>query len=113
MERKIKERLARQEKVRIHDGTLKKAAVLIPLFKKDGEYYILFTRRTDTVEHHKGQISFPGGRQDKKDKNLLATALREAEEEMGIRKKDARILGELDDVSTVSTDYCCCYLAAF
>src|SRR4030043_592103 len=106
MEKKIKERLARQEKVRIHDGTLKKAAVLIPLFKKDGEYYILFTRRTDTVEHHKGQISFPGGRQDKKDKNLLATALREAQEEMGIAPRDVKILGELDDFCTVTTDFC-------
>ena len=106
MEKKIKERLARQEKVRIHDGTLKKAAVLIPLFKRDGKSYLLFTRRTDTVEHHKGQISFPGGRQDKKDRNLLATALREAEEEMGIQEKDVRLLGELVDVCTISTDYC-------
>ena len=106
MERKIKKGLSRQEKVCIHDDRLKRAAVLIPLFKKDGEYYILFTRRTDRVEHHKGQISFPGGRQDKKDKDFLATALREAEEEMGIQKKDVRILGELDDVCTVSTDYC-------
>jgi len=80
--------------------------VLIPLFKKDGEYHILFTRRTDKVEHHKGQISFPGGRQDKKDKDLLATALREAREEMGIMEKDVRILGELDDICTVSTDFC-------
>src|SRR4030065_2891702 len=106
MERKIKERLARQEKVRIHDGRLKKAAVLIPLFKKDGESYILFTRRTDTVEHHKDQISFPGGRQDKKDKDLLATALREAREEMGIEEKDVHILGELDDICTATTDFC-------
>ena len=80
--------------------------MLIPLFKKDGEYHILFTRRTDKVEHHKGQISFPGGRQDKKDQDLLATALREAREEMGIEEKDVRILGELDDICTVSTDFC-------
>jgi 8-oxo-dGTP pyrophosphatase MutT (NUDIX family) len=106
MEKKIKEILACRGKACIEDPRFKRAAVLIPLFKKNGEYYILFTRRTDKVEHHKGQISFPGGRQDKKDKDLLTTALREAREEMGIEKKDVRILGELDDICTATTDFC-------
>jgi 8-oxo-dGTP pyrophosphatase MutT (NUDIX family) len=106
MEKKIKEILACRGKACIEDPRFKRAAVLIPLFKKNGEYHILFTRRTDMVEHHKGQISFPGGRQDKKDKDLLTTALREAREEMGIEKKDVRILGELDDICTATTDFC-------
>jgi 8-oxo-dGTP pyrophosphatase MutT (NUDIX family) len=106
MEKKIKEILACRGKACIEDPRFKRAAVLIPLFKKNGEYYIFFTRRTDKVEHHKGQISFPGGRQDKKDKDLLTTALREAREEMGIEKKDVRILGELDDICTATTDFC-------
>jgi 8-oxo-dGTP pyrophosphatase MutT (NUDIX family) len=106
MEKKIKEILACRGKACIQDPRYRRAGVLIPLFKKDGEYYILFTRRTDKVPHHKGQISFPGGRKDKKDKDLLATALREAREEMGIEEKDVRILGELDDICTVSTDFC-------
>jgi 8-oxo-dGTP pyrophosphatase MutT (NUDIX family) len=106
MEDKIKEILACRGKACIDDPRLKRAAVLIPLFKKDGEYHILLTRRTNIVEHHKGQISFPGGRQDKKDKDLLATALREAREEMGIEEKDVRILGELDDFCTATTDFC-------
>jgi 8-oxo-dGTP pyrophosphatase MutT (NUDIX family) len=106
MEKRIKEILACRGKACIQDPRYRRAAVLIPLFKKDGEYYILFTRRTDKVAHHKGQISFPGGRKDKKDKDLLATALREAREEMGIEEKDVRILGELDDICTVSTDFC-------
>lgn len=106
MERKIKKILACRSKACIEDPRLKRAAVLIPLFKKDGEYHILFTRRTDQVGHHKGQISFPGGRQDKKDKDLLTTALREAREEMGIEEKDVRILGELDDICTATTDFC-------
>ena len=105
MERKIKKILACRSKACIQDPRLRRAAVLLPLFKKEGEYHILFTRRTDQVEHHKGQISFPGGRQDKKDKDLLATALREAQEEMGIEEKDVQILGELDDICTV-TDFC-------
>jgi 8-oxo-dGTP pyrophosphatase MutT (NUDIX family) len=106
MEKKIKEILACRGKACIEDPRFRRAAVLIPLFKKNGEYHILFTRRTDMVEHHKGQISFPGGRQDKKDKDLLTTALREAREEMGIEKKDVRILGELDDICTATTDFC-------
>ena len=106
MEKKIKEILAGRGKACIQAPRYRRAAVLIPLFKKNGEYHILFTRRTDKVEHHKGQISFPGGRQDKKDKDLLATALREAREEMGIEEKDVHILGELDDICTATTGFC-------
>ena len=105
MEEKIKGILDCREKTCIQDERLKRAAVLIPLFKKNGEYHILFTRRSDKVEHHKGQISFPGGRTDPGDTDFLATALREAEEEMGISPEDVRILGELDDICTV-TDFC-------
>jgi len=105
MEEKIKEILACREKACIDQPGLIRAAVLIPLFKKEGEYYVLLTRRTDEVRHHKGQISFPGGRQDHGE-DLLATALREAKEEMGIEEKDVRILGELDDMCTISSDFC-------
>jgi len=105
MEERIKEILACREKACIDRPGLVRAAVLIPLFKKNGEYHILLTRRTDKVRHHKGQISFPGGRQDQGE-DLLATALREAKEEMGIEEKDVRILGELDDMCTISSDFC-------
>jgi 8-oxo-dGTP pyrophosphatase MutT (NUDIX family) len=105
MEKKLKELLACREKACIDQPGLVRAAVLIPLFKKNGEYYVLLTRRTDKVRHHKGQISFPGGRQDPGE-DFLATALREAKEEMGIEEKDVRILGELDDMCTVASDFC-------
>ena len=105
MEKKIKEILACRDKACIDEPGLIRAAVLIPLFKKDGEYHVLLTRRTTKVGHHKGQISFPGGKQDEGE-DLLSTALREAREEMGIAEKDVRILGELDDMCTFSSDFC-------
>lgn len=105
MEEQIQKILAGRKRIPIDDNRLKRAAVLIPLFKKGGEYHLLLTRRTDKVPLHKGQISFPGGRRDPADPDSLATALREAWEEMGIEAKDVRTLGELDDICTV-TDFC-------
>jgi 8-oxo-dGTP pyrophosphatase MutT (NUDIX family) len=81
------------------------AAVLIPMFKQDDEYRVLFTKRTNTVEAHKGQISFPGGRVDEGDASLLETALREAYEEIGLHSKDVTILGRMDDTRTVASNY--------
>jgi 8-oxo-dGTP pyrophosphatase MutT (NUDIX family) len=78
------------------------AAVLIPIFKKDGEPHILLTLRTETVASHKGQISFPGGTREEVDRDLLATALRETHEEVGIRPNDVEVLGELDDLLAVT-----------
>ncbi|MBN2425470.1 MAG: CoA pyrophosphatase [Calditrichaceae bacterium] len=72
------------------------AAVLIPLFYKDGAAHLLFTKRTVLVEHHKGQISFPGGKRDATDESLVFTALRETEEEIGIQSKDIKIIGQTD-----------------
>ena len=80
------------------------AAVLLLLYEKDGEPYILLTRRTDYVEHHKGETSFPGGAFDAEDGDLLTTALRETEEEIGVRAQDVEVLGRLDDIVTI-TDF--------
>ena len=77
------------------------SAVLLPLFRKEGEYHVLLNKRTDLVEHHKGEICFPGGMQDPQDADHVATALREANEELGIDPRHVEILGELDPVSTV------------
>ena len=63
---------------------------------------MLLTVRTDTVEHHKGQISFPGGAQDPEDPDLVATALRESEEEIGLQRGDVEVWGQLDDIVTIS-----------
>ncbi len=78
----------------------KKAAVIIPLFIKDQEANLLFTKRTDKVEHHKGQISFPGGSHESNDAHLQETAVRETWEEMGINKEDLTIIGSTDKFLT-------------
>lgn len=78
------------------------AGVLIPVFERDGAPHLVFTRRTDTVRDHKGQISFPGGARDPQDGSLLDTALREAREEIGLEPSAVEILGELDDYVTVT-----------
>jgi 8-oxo-dGTP pyrophosphatase MutT (NUDIX family) len=80
----------------------KPAAVLVPFFEKAGEDHLLFTRRTDTVRDHKGQISFPGGARDPADPSLARTALRETQEEIGIPPEAIELLGELDDYITVT-----------
>jgi 8-oxo-dGTP pyrophosphatase MutT (NUDIX family) len=88
-----------------HDPSRRQAAVLLPLFKNTLDYHMVFTKRTDTLTHHKGQVSFPGGSFEPSDGDLLTTALRESYEEIGIRPGDVTILGRLDDLSTFSTSF--------
>src|SRR5204863_166262 len=81
------------------------AAVLVPLLAVDGEPSLLFTRRSNLLPHHQGQIAFPGGGHDPEDPDLAATALREAHEEIGLDPADVRLLGPLDDLETVATRF--------
>ena len=81
---------------------LRSAGVLVPLRDVDGEITVTLTRRTESVPHHKGQICFPGGSRDPGDQDLLGTALREAEEELGIRGSDVELLGAMERVPTVT-----------
>jgi 8-oxo-dGTP pyrophosphatase MutT (NUDIX family) len=78
------------------------AAVLILVSDREGEPHVVFTERTTHVEHHKGQICFPGGACDDADDCLETTALRETWEEIGVRPEDVRIVGQLDDMVTIS-----------
>lgn len=78
------------------------AAVLIPLVWHTGEWNLLFTRRTETVQRHKGQVSFPGGASDPGDLTPEDTALREAHEEIGLQPQDVCILGRLGHLATIS-----------
>lgn len=76
------------------------AAVTVLIYPKDGHYTLLLNRRSQQVDHHKGEMAFPGGSKDPQDSDLLATALRETWEEMGVRPEDVTVLGELDGVVT-------------
>jgi 8-oxo-dGTP pyrophosphatase MutT (NUDIX family) len=85
--------------------------VLVPLFisgddgGERGEPHAVFTRRRTDLRRHAGEISFPGGRRDPEDADLAETALREAEEEIGLPRARVRLLGELPAVSTFATGY--------
>jgi len=94
---------ARRRRV-VPPGPLVRAAVLVPIVDR-GEAALVFAQRTDRVGHHKGQISFPGGRVDPGDADDLAAALREAHEEVGLEPARVEPLGLLDDTETVATQY--------
>ncbi|MFL5816345.1 MAG: NUDIX hydrolase [Conexibacter sp.] len=81
------------------------AAVLVPLYVRDDELHAVFTKRREDLRRHPGEISFPGGRRDHPDEELQTTALREAEEEIGLAPDDVDLLGTLSSVSTFVTGY--------
>jgi 8-oxo-dGTP pyrophosphatase MutT (NUDIX family) len=81
------------------------AAVMLLLYERDGREHILFQERTQHVQHHKGEISLPGGRRDAGDGTLLDTALRETDEEIGVTAADIEVFGSLDLVVTTLSNY--------
>jgi 8-oxo-dGTP pyrophosphatase MutT (NUDIX family) len=83
-------------------GLIRQAAVLIPIYLQDDEWQVVFIRRTDTVQDHKGEVAFPGGMVEPSDVDLKDTALREANEEINLIPEEVRILGSLDPIRTVS-----------
>jgi len=101
----LQNRLERRERLIDSDQTAKRAAVLVPFFEHEGEYHLLFTLRTSNLPTHKGDVSFPGGRYHADDASLLHTALRESEEEVGLKQADVQIIGPLDDLRTHASNY--------
>jgi len=103
----LKAILTNREPKRIVFGNARyrEASVLVPLFRKDGQFWLLFTERTSTVGYHKGEVSFPGGMVDLDDDTWEQTALRETFEEIGVRDEDIEILGRLDDMTTLTSQF--------
>ncbi|MGH9368773.1 MAG: NUDIX hydrolase [Thermoanaerobaculia bacterium] len=109
----VRERLSGHDRAPLEarDG-LRRAGVLVPLFMRGPALWLLLTRRTESVEHHRGQISFPGGAEEPGDATLWHTALRESEEELGICPEDALALGRLSPLVTVTNFYVEPFVAA-
>ena len=83
MKQRLRQALSQRHKRHIVNDSLVRSAVIIPIYHKQGQYHILFTKRTQEVKDHKGQISFPGGAYQEEDESLVNTALRESAEEIG------------------------------
>ncbi len=96
----MREILDRRPVLHLHVENRQPSAVLVPIYYQVDRFYLLFTRRTHLVRHHKGEISFPGGAFAPADGSLLNTALRESQEEIGIAAEDVKVLGGLDEILT-------------
>jgi 8-oxo-dGTP pyrophosphatase MutT (NUDIX family) len=81
---------------------LKRAAVLIPIVGNQSGLEVLLTKRANHLRHHPGQVSFPGGKVEPSDQNIIATALRETEEEIGLKPENIQVLGQLKSYQTIS-----------
>ena len=99
----IRQRLAAYPSNAIEAGGQARAAVLIPLYYRRGELHVVLTKRMDGLGSHGGEICFPGGSMEVSDIDLTVTALRESSEEIGLRPGDVEIIGQVDDIVTVSS----------
>lgn len=102
---RLRRRLGERDRVAIEAGRWIQAGVLVPLLTRPSGVEVLFTRRTDTVLTHKGQISFPGGAQESGDRSPVEAALRESYEEIGLDPAHVDVLGQLDDVPTMVSGF--------
>jgi len=105
VKQQLRQALSRRQKRHIFDASRVAAAVLVPVYSKQEQHYILFTKRTEKVKEHKGEISFPGGAYEEGDRTLVDTALRECAEEIGLMTGEVEILGELDDTVSRTSNY--------
>ena len=92
---------------------VRRAAVLVPLFEQGGEASLAFIRRAATLRSHSGEIAFPGGSVDPTDASLVMTALREAEEEIGLKPSNVEVLGVLPPIATVVSNFLITPVVAF
>jgi len=98
----LTQKLAAYSPSSLHSDAGARASVLIPIAADGDDTRILLTKRTTTLRYHKGEISFPGGMYEEGDQETVRTALRECDEEIGVKPDDIRIVGRLDDMETVT-----------
>lgn len=96
---KISNVLSSREPKDLTHLTYKLAAVLMPIQERDDGDHLVLTKRAEELNHHRGQVAFPGGRVDPEDADELGAALRESHEEIGLDPGDVRVLGRLDQVT--------------
>ncbi|MBD3190028.1 MAG: NUDIX domain-containing protein [Candidatus Heimdallarchaeota archaeon] len=101
----IKSKVKEHQPQRLVDEEAIKGAVLVPLFLRNSQIFFLFTKRSDDLPTHKGQIAFPGGKLEEQDDSLLHCALRETWEEIGIPSIEIKVLGELNQIKTVGSNF--------
>jgi 8-oxo-dGTP pyrophosphatase MutT (NUDIX family) len=106
----IRRRLAAYTPRQLENGGRSRAAVLVPVYDLRGELHVIFTKRTDTVHSHKGEVSFPGGAMDATDPDLRFTALRESMEEIGLQPGHVSVIGQVDDIVTISDFHVAAYV---
>jgi 8-oxo-dGTP pyrophosphatase MutT (NUDIX family) len=104
LRRRLDAGLSRRPRVALDRSDLVSAAVLVPITDRGGPH-LLFTKKTGSVPHHKGQFSFPGGIVDVRDGSRVETALREAWEEIHLPAEAVEVLGLLDDTPTRATNF--------
>lgn len=104
LRRRLDAGLSRRPRVALDQSDLVSAAVLVPITDRGGPH-LLFTKKTGSVPHHKGQFSFPGGIVDVRDGSRVETALREAWEEIHLPAEAVEVLGMLDDTPTRATNF--------
>ncbi len=97
--------LAADEALELNAPGRTEAGVLVPLYLDQGELHAVFTKRREDLRRHAGEVSFPGGRYDEGEPDLVATALREAEEEIGLPREAVEIVGALKPTPTIATGY--------
>jgi 8-oxo-dGTP pyrophosphatase MutT (NUDIX family) len=96
----LRRRLAAYKPASIDGNERTRASVLIPILESMTGRDILLTKRTEKVKYHKGEVSFPGGMHEERDKDALTTAIRESREEIGVKEGDIDVIGRLDDMHT-------------
>jgi len=99
---RLRDALANRTPTVVTEWAARPAAVLVPLLEEGGEWHLLFTLRTESVETHRGQVSFPGGGLEPDDADPVAAALREAHEEIGLAPSDVQVIGRMDSLMTVT-----------